>query len=93
MCEWGNTTPLEVTIPASHSSTGKDKRKVVDIDSCFYEFVELLNDNGFPTVAHCCGHGKQPAVIAFHDKGVIKEMLIMSSEDARRVGKLFEPIN
>jgi hypothetical protein len=35
----------------------------VQVDKALKELVELLNSNGFKTVASCCGHGKiQPVV-------------------------------
>lgn len=67
MCEWGHTKLLEVTIPANHSSTGKPKRKTVDIDSCIFPIVKALNDAGIATLASCCGHGKRPGIISLAD--------------------------
>ena len=78
MCKWGNTKPLKI------------KGKIRDIDECIYDLVKLLNENYKTTVACCCGHGKQPASIIFEDN---TEMRIMSFKQARKVDKLFPPIN
>ena len=67
MCDWGNTKVLDVTIPASHSHTGKAYKKKCGIDKCIYSLVKALNDRGIATVASCCGHGKIPGNIALFD--------------------------
>ena len=41
--------------------------RIRDIDSCIYDFVKMLNDNGFTTKACCCGHGNIPANIVLSD--------------------------
>ena len=74
MCEWGNTKILKIN--------SKDR----SIDNCIYDLVKLLNENYKPTIACCCGHGKQPASIVFNDKS---ELRIMTFEQARKVDKLF----
>lgn len=90
MCEWGTTTPLEVTIPAHLSATGEARRKVVGVDACIHGIVQALNEAGVPTVASCCGHGKQPGNIALSDG---REIRIMTYEQSRQVDELFPPIN
>jgi hypothetical protein len=91
MCKWGDTKPLEVTVPAHLSSTGKPKRKIVGVDSCIYEIVKALNDGGVYTDACCCGHGKQPGDIILGDG---RELIIAQNyEIARKVDKAFPPIN
>ena len=57
MCKWGTSEKLEVKIPQHLSRTGKERLKVVDIDSCIYSIVKALNDGGVTTIASCCGHG------------------------------------
>lgn len=87
---------MDVTIPAGLSHSGKEYIKTVDVDSCIYDFVKMLNDNGFKTVACCCGHGKRPASIMFIDPNDMfhyKEIMIMSFEQARALDKMFPPIN
>ena len=90
MCEWGNTKVLKIK--------GVDR----DVDSCIYDFVKLLNDNGYQTIASCCGHSKQPTSIMFItdeelpktiNKEDVKEIRIMTYDQARLVDKLFPPIN
>ena len=64
--------------------------RVRDIDTCILDFVKMLNDNGYTTIASCCGHGKQPTTIALENG---QEIRIMTYEQAREVDKLFPPIN
>lgn len=78
MCKWGNTKTLFLN--------GKYR----DIDSCIADLVEHLNNYYKPTIASCCGHNKQPVSIVFSDKSEIR---IMTFEQARKVDKLFLPIN
>ena len=54
MCKWGDTVCLDLGKP-------------VAVDRCIAPFVELLNTNGMPTVASCCGHGWRPGNIALRD--------------------------
>ena len=78
MCEQGNTKLMLIN--------GKHR----NIDSCIYDLVKLLNENYKPTIACCCGHGKQPASIVFKDK---TEIRIMTFKQSRKVDKLFSPIS
>lgn len=36
-------------------------------DPCLVPLVRALYENGFPTVASCCGHGNQPPAVALAD--------------------------
>lgn len=36
-------------------------------DPCLVPLVKALYENGFPTVASCCGHGKRPSRVALAD--------------------------
>jgi hypothetical protein len=90
MCEWGTTTVLEVTIPARLSSTGRDKRKAVGVDSCIASVVKALNAAGISTIASCCGHGKCPGNIVLGDG---RELIIAPEfETGRAVDRAFPPI-
>lgn len=80
MCKPGNTRTLEID--------GKPR----SIDSCIYDFVKILNDNGYKTFASCCGHGKQPTRISYDDNGTDKEIIICNYDQATKIGKLFPPI-
>lgn len=91
MCKWGATVEIELTIPASLSHTGNTYKKLVGIDRCIAPIVKTLNDVGMTTIASCCGHGKQPGTIVLADGREI--MIFANYEDARRVNKLFSPIN
>lgn len=42
-------------------------RPNVACDPCLVPLVRALYENGFPTVASCCGHGRQPANVALAD--------------------------
>jgi hypothetical protein len=90
MCEWGNTKPLGVRVPANLSHTGKVRLKIVDIDKCIYDIVKALNDAGIFTVASCCGHGKQLGSIILENN---REMRVMTFAQGRKVDKMFPPIN
>lgn len=81
MCEWGNTKTLMIA------------GRLRDIDLCIYPFVKMMNDNGYETIACCCGHGKQPGSIIYNDNGTEREIRIMTFEQGRVVDKLFPPIN
>ena len=67
MCKWGNTILCEVTIPASNSYTGKDRKDMKPIDSCIASIIEALNISGIRTDASCCGHNKEVGWIVLHD--------------------------
>lgn len=91
MCKWGSTKVLDVIIPAHLSSTGADKPKRVDIDSCVYDLVKVLNENGFVTIASCCGHGRRPGNIALADG---RELVIARNyEEGRKIDKIFPGIS
>lgn len=51
------------------------------IDDCLKRLIVVLNDNGFKTVASCCGHGKQPGNIALADG---REFIIMPNYKSTR---------
>ena len=87
MCKWGTTEILELTIPANLSSTGKNKLKQIDVDSCIVKLVKTLNEAGIVTVASCCGHNKRPGNIALADG---RELVIaLDFETARKVEEAF----
>lgn len=67
MCEWGNTVPLSVPIPASLSHTGEARWAEKPIDSCIAPIVRALNDAGIYTAACCCGHGERDGEIVLQD--------------------------
>jgi hypothetical protein len=64
--------------------------RVFGVDECIYDLVKFLNKYYKPTTASCCGHGKQPGSVIFKDW---TEIRIMTFEQARKVDKLFPPIN
>jgi hypothetical protein len=87
MCKWGTTEIVEVIIPAHLSSTGSDKPKRVDVDSCIASLVRSLNESGFTTLASCCGHGRRPGNIALIDG---RELVIAKDfAEARSIDAIF----
>ena len=85
MCKWGNDIKIERHL----NKNGKP----FYVDECIAPLIQVLNDNGFPTIASCCGHGKQPSSIIFKLDGKEKEIRIMTFGQARKVDKVFPPIN
>jgi hypothetical protein len=37
------------------------------LDPCVRELISVLNNNGFKTIASCCGHGQRPGIISLAD--------------------------
>lgn len=67
------------------------------IDKPIRHLVKILNDNGYETVASCCGHNKMPGNIALKDG---RELIIIPDyKTARQVEKMMikkglaKPIN
>lgn len=84
MCKWGDTITLKNPNPNA-------TKKTMDIDRCLVPIIKALNRLGIYTIASCCGHGKQPGSIILADG---REIRIFSNfKDARKVDKLFPPIN
>jgi len=67
MCEWGDTVPLMVPIPASCSHTGEFRWALKPIDRCIAPLVSALNKAGLYTRGACCGHGKLPPSVILDD--------------------------
>jgi hypothetical protein len=80
MCEWGNTVPLAVPIPAGLSHTGEARWAVKPVDSCIAPIVRALNDAGIYTAACCCGHGERDGEIVLQDG---RTLVVRSPEQAR----------
>jgi len=71
MCEFGKQTNVLVKIPADLSCNGKEKWKVVGIDSCIAEIVHALQKAGINMRGSCCGHGKIPGDIHLQDGRIL----------------------
>ncbi len=85
MCKWNNTTRIiGIKTPKGNN---------IFVDNCISRLIQVLNDNGFKTIASCCGHGKQIGSIILNINNEEKEMYIMTFDQARIVDKLFPPIN
>lgn len=63
MCEWGDTIPVLVKIPADLSYTGESRWAVKPIDKCIAPIIYFLQSIGIDMRASCCGHDKGPTII------------------------------
>lgn len=91
MCDWNNTIPLQIWLPANLSRTGEAGWEIRGVDSCIAPIVRALNDAGVVTVASCCGHGKRPSSIAL--VGGSEIIIAPDFKSARRIDLLFPPLN
>lgn len=71
MCEWGNTVPVLVRIPANLSFTGKARWDTKPIDRCIAPIVSALQAAHIDTRSSCCGHGKGSGEITLGDSRVL----------------------
>jgi len=79
MCRQGDT----VLVQTEHGP--------VDVDRCIATLVSVLNENGFKTVASCCGHDRRPGNIALADG---RELVIARNfEDGRAIDTIFPTIS
>ncbi len=81
MCKEGQTRSVRVYIAERYSRTGEARWDDKPIDLCIAKIVEVLNANGVPTVASCCGHGKRLGSIALEDD---RELLIAADYEMAR---------
>jgi len=63
-CVCGNTEKVLVTVPASHSHTGKARKKKVPVDKCIAPFLKAVLGSGIITAGCCCGHGERPGNVS-----------------------------
>lgn len=69
MCQKGRTARL---IDPIYENPHYDNK----VDECLLPFLQWANDNGFATVASCCGHEQSvPYVTAMMDPGRLDEFL------------------
>lgn len=79
MCERGDTQTVDLF------GGGR-----ADVDTCIAPLVQALNDNGYSTVASCCGHGIRPGNIALRDG---RELIIAPDfVTARKIDQMFPPL-
>ena len=79
MCEWGDTVILTIN------------GRRIDVDRCISSLVQTLNENGFETVASCCGHENRPGNIALKDG---RELIISPDyKTSRKIDKIFPDIH
>ncbi len=74
MCEWG----YNVRIEGHLNKWGKP----FYVDECIASLIQVLNDNGFLTIASCCGHGKSFGNISLRNG---KELIIMPDFETARL--------
>ncbi len=67
MCEYGDTIPVKVRVPADLSCTGKRRWKRFQIDRCIAPIVKALQKGGIDMRHSCCAHGKGPGDIRLQD--------------------------
>ena len=72
MCEYGDTVPVEVTVPAHLSCTHKPHPKVVPVDRCLASIIKALDTAGLLTSSCCCGHGRRQGMIMLADGRVLE---------------------
>ena len=59
----------------------------VDVDEPIADLVRVLNENGYPTVASCSGHGFRPGNIAL--RGGRELIIARDHAEARKIDALF----
>lgn len=67
MCEWGTYENCTVWICAKDSPSGEGFWANKPVDACLAPLINAFNDLGFLTRSCCCGHGKRPFSIVFHN--------------------------
>ena len=95
MCKNGDTRNVYVPIPGDLSHTGKPRWDIKTVDRCIAALVEELNGVGELTAGSCCGHGRAPGSIVFHDG---RELSPAEAEDLLKrhgliLGKRLHPID
>lgn len=65
--------------------------KIIDVDESIAPLVKLLNDNGYPTVASCSGHGYRPGSIILKDERFI--VITRNRADWNLIDALFPDIH
>lgn len=81
MCEWGNTTLVNLKIPADLACEGHEKWKEMRIDSCIAPIIKALQLGGIDMRGSCCGHGKEDGQIFLQDG---RALIILSPEKAEK---------
>lgn len=67
MCRHGSDKPVLVMTDPTLAHDGVAAWRVKLVDACLAHLVFALNQAGRYTSNCCCGHGKAPGWIAFHD--------------------------
>jgi len=80
MCQWGDTVPVCVVIPADLSCTGKARWREKQIDSCIADLVRALQRAEINMRGSCCGHGKTWGSVGLWDGRV----LVVTDESCSR---------
>ena len=64
---------------------GPDGTPTVWCDPCIADLVAALNAGGMPTIASCCGHGRQRGIVSLADG---RDLLIIGGRDKLRTSEL-----
>lgn len=84
MCEPETTVSLEIPAQPGWTRHIKDGKKRIGVDACLAPLIQVLNDNGFPTLACCCGHGYHPGNIVLMDG---REFIIAPDYESSRIAE------
>ena len=72
MCKWGESTEVNVKIPADLACSGRTYMKKMKIDKCIAPIVKALQEGGVDMRGSCCGHGKRDGEIELQDGRFLK---------------------
>jgi hypothetical protein len=72
LCEWGDTVPVRVRIPADLSCSGRSHWKRARIDRCIAPLVRALQEGGVDMRGSCCGHGRGEGHIDLQDGRLLR---------------------
>jgi hypothetical protein len=72
MCNWGDTAPVLVRIPADLSCSGEAHWKLTQIDRCIAPLVKALQEGGVDMRGSCCGHGRGEGQIELQDGRLLR---------------------
>ena len=85
--QWNILNELQASVPAEMLVMQKNYELMLSgVDEEIRDLVDVLNKNGYKTVASCSGHGKKDGNIALVDG---RELIIVGNfERARRIERL-----
>lgn len=75
MCDHPNREAAMVVLARKGDGT-----PTIWCDPCIAPIVRALNFGGVPTVASCCGHGRQPGIVGLKDG---RDLIIQAAYSGR----------